>query len=306
VTRKRPIARCRPGLRARAAAAEEKAVRPVRRSHLAVREPAVRPRTPPGLVIGGTLACFAAIALVLSARSGAEVVQHGGIRVTFNGELTPRTLPRTTPASVRVAVGAKIAAADGEPPPQLRRITIAINGNGHFEPAGLPVCNLRQIQPSTTADALAACRSSLVGEGQFSANVLLTQQAPFPSEGKIYAFNSRLDGHPAILAHVYGTKPVPTSFTLPFELRPSKGTFGTVLAASLPQVTASSAYVTGLSLTLGRNFTAGGQKRSYLTAACPAPKGFPGATFPFARASFSFVGGQSLGSTLTRNCKARG
>lgn len=234
-----------------------------------------------------------------------EVVQKGGIRVSFDGELSPHTLPREKLAPVRVAVGAKIAAAPGAPPPQLRRIAIAINGNGHFEPNGLPICTLREIQPSTSADALAACSSSLVGEGEFSANVLLTQQAPFPSDGKIYAFNSRLHGRLAILAHVYGTEPVPTSFTLPFELRPTKGTFGTVLEASLPQVTASSAYITGLSLTLGRTFSSHGKQKTYLSAACPAPKGFPGATFPFAKAAFGFAE-RTLTSTLTRSCGARG
>jgi hypothetical protein len=235
----------------------------------------------------------------------AEIVQKGPVRLSFEGKLTPHTLPRHGAAPVKVAVAAKIAATNGQTPPQLRRIAIAINRNGHFEPKGLPLCPLREIQPATTANALAACRSSLVGEGRFEAKVLFTQQAPFPSQGKVYAFNSTIDGKPAILAHVYGTKPVPTSFTLPFQLKTTKGTFGTVLAASLPQVTGNSSYITGLSLTLGRNFSVHGKRRSYLSAGCPAPKGFPGASFPFAKASFGFVK-QTVSSTLTRSCGARG
>jgi hypothetical protein len=254
-----------------------------------------------------TAAVAAAIlCLALAALAQAEVVQRDNLRVTFEGALTPHTLPRTGTAPVRVSVATKVASTDGADPPQLRRISIAINRNGRFEPQGLPVCPLRAIQPSTTADALAACRSSLVGEGNFSASVLFTQQAPFPSAGKVYAFNSTIHGRPAILAHVFGTEPVPTSFTLPFELLPSKGTFGTVLRASLPQVTGNSSYITGLSLNLGRNFTAGGKRRSYLSAGCPAPKGFPGATFPFAKASFAFAGEPPVTSTLTRSCGARG
>ena len=108
------------------------------------------------------------------------------------------------------------------------------------------------------------------------------------------------------MAHVYGTNPVPTSFTLPFELKPSKGTFGTILTAFLPEVTGNSSYITGLSLNLGRSFSVHGKKRSYLSAGCPAPKGFPGATFPFAKASFAFAGKQTLTSVLTRSCGARG
>lgn len=242
--------------------------------------------------------------LDLDRHAYAEIVQHGHVRVAFEGKITPRALPRRGAAPVKVSVGAKITPTNGKAPPQLRRISIAINRYGHFEPKGLPVCMLRQIQPSTTADALAACRSSLVGEGVFSAKVLFSQQAPFPSQGKVLAFNSVIHGRPAILAHVYGTRPVPTSFTVPFELQSTQGTFGTVLRASLTPVTGSSGYITGISLNLGRNFSSHGKKHSYLSAGCPALKGFSGAVFPLARASFGFVG-RTLTSTVTQNCKVR-
>lgn len=259
-----------------------------------------RVRKAKGALLGVALLVFS-----LASLAQAEVVQSGHVRVSFGGDLTPQALPRQGSAPVRVAVDAKIGSTDSGTPPQLRRIAIAINRYGRFTPQGLPICTLREIQPSTTANALKACRGSLVGEGQFSAKVLLSQQAPFPANGKVYAFYGRLEGEPAIFAHVYGTDPVPTSFTLPFKIKPTKGTFGNVLDADLPEVTGNSGYITGLSLNLGRNFSYRGQKRSFLSASCPAPKGFPGATFPFAKASFSF-GKKTLTSTLTRNCKVRG
>jgi hypothetical protein len=236
----------------------------------------------------------------------AVVIQRAGIKVSFEGKLAPKNLPRHGSAPVRVAVGAKIAATEGKDPPQLRTISIAINRYGHFDPTGLPVCTERDIQPATNQNALKACRDSLVGVGSFSAKVLLSQQSPFPAEGKMYAFNGRVHGRPAILAHVYGTNPVPTSFTFPFELRPQKGTYGTVLKASLPQATGNSGYITGLSMNLGRNFSYRGKRHSYLTASCPAPKGFSKAVFPLAHAGFYFKGGRSLGSTLVRSCGVRG
>jgi DNA-binding beta-propeller fold protein YncE len=237
--------------------------------------------------------------------SSSEVVQRGSVRVSFDGDLTPHLLPRRGAAPVRVAVDARIASTDGSTPPQLRQMAIAINRYGHLSPQGLPLCPLREIQPSTTANALAACRAALVGEGRFSAKVLLGQQAPFPADGKVYAFNGRWHGKPAIFAHVYGTDPVPTSFTLPFTIEPSKGTFGTTLRAALPGVTGSSGYITGLSLSLGRSYVYRGRRRSYLRASCPAPSGFHGAVFPFARASFGFQGGLTLSPTVTRSCGVR-
>jgi hypothetical protein len=245
------------------------------------------------------------LALGLAGLARAEIKQRGNLRVTFEGKLTPHTLPRAGAAPIRVTVGGTIATTNGTTPPQLRQIAIAINRNGRLSAKGLPVCRLDQIQPSTTADALSVCRDSLVGEGQFSAKVLLPQQAPFPSEGKVYAFNGVLHGRPAIFAHVYGTHPVPTSSTIPFEILPANGTYGTLLRASLPRVTSQWGYVTGLELTLGRSFTYRGKRLSYLSAGCPAPKGFPGATFSLARASFSFAGMKALTSTLTRSCGVR-
>jgi hypothetical protein len=86
----------------------------------------------------------------------------------------------------------------------------------------------------------------------------------------------------------------------------SKGTFATTLTASLPQVTSEWGYVTGLQMSLSRRYTYRGKARSYASAGCPAPEGYPGAVFPFVKATYGFAGGRSLSSVLTRNCKARG
>jgi hypothetical protein len=241
-----------------------------------------------------------------AAAAASQITQGKGTRVKFDGKLAPNSLPRSKQAPIKVSVSAKISATkSGAEPAQLRTISLAINRYGHLNPQGLPVCSLRAIQPSTTEEALASCRRSLVGEGRFSAKVLFAQQSPFPASGKVYAFNGSVGGKPAILAHVYGTDPVPTSFTLVFTVSKRKGTFGTVLTASLPEATGNSGYVTGLSLELGKQFSSHGKRRSYLTAACPAPKGFPSASFSLAQAKFGF-GKQTLTSTLSSRCKVSG
>jgi DNA-binding beta-propeller fold protein YncE len=237
----------------------------------------------------------------LDSASASEVSQSGGIRVRFTGSLAPRTLPRHGRRPVVAAVGADIAVVGKHAPSQLRRIEIAINRHGHFSPAAMPKCRIEEVQPATTAAALAACRRSLVGEGRFSAKIVLPQQAPFPSSGKVYAFNGTYRGHPAILAHVYGTRPLPVSYTIPFELVPQRGTYGTLLRASLPAVTGNSGYITGLSLAFGR-----AQARGYVSAGCPAPAGFSVARFPFARVDFDFAGGRRVGTTLVRSCRPKG
>jgi hypothetical protein len=242
----------------------------------------------------------------LAAFAQAEITQKGDLRVAFQGELSPHALPHAGAAPVTVSVGTRITTADGASPPQLRSISIAVNRHGRFDRGGLPTCSLRDVQPATNANALAACRSSLIGHGTFSAKVLLPQSSPFPSDGRVLAFNGTFHGRPAILAHVYGPKPIPTSYTIPFVLEPTKGTFATTLTASLPQVTGDSGYITGLTLNLNRTFSSHGKRRSYVSASCPAPRGIALVSFRFARASFGFAGGKALTSTLTRSCRVRG
>ncbi|MBK5220025.1 MAG: hypothetical protein JJE35_09615 [Thermoleophilia bacterium] len=245
-----------------------------------------------------------AFAAAAASPSGAEVVQRGDVRVGFEAELRPRQLPRQGAAPVTVSLEGRIDPIGTTLPPRLRTIQVEINRFGRLDPSALPVCPIASIQPSTTKDALGTCGPSVVGEGSFSAAVLLPEQTPFPSRGRVVAFNGRFDGAPAILAHVYGTKPAPTSFTLPFRIGHSKGTFGTVLSASLPRVATSRAYVTSLEMTLGGG--PGGRHRGFVSAGCPAPAGFPSAVFPLARATFEFVGGPTLRSTVVRGCRARG
>lgn len=280
------------------------------------------PFAPPASVLGGQSASAAAASGLAGAASpppgvtarGARragdsdsvIVQRGPVRVKFDGKLTPQALPRHGAAPVGIAIDARISGTRGGTPPQLRRIAIEINRHGHFSTKGLPVCEERDIQPSTTTGARAACGASLVGEGHFAANVKLPKQSPFPSSGKVLAFNGHLHGKPAILAHIYGTQPVPTSIVLAFSIRKSRGTYGTVLETSLPGATGNWGYVTGLEMKLHRSFRYRGKRRSYLSAGCPAPAGFPGTSFPLARTSFAFAGGMTLVSVLNRSCRAKG
>jgi hypothetical protein len=255
------------------------------------------------LALSGLL--FAAL-LSLGAIASAEVAQKGNLRVNFEGKIAPSALPRSGDVPVNVSVSAKVSSTGTTAPPPMQKMSIAINKYGHLDTAGLPVCQLEDIQPATTDDALAVCKRSLVGEGRFLATVLQKGLAPFPSDGKIYAFNGEVEGKPAILAHVYGTQPAPASYTIAFLISRSPGTFGTTLRATLPPAKEGSGYITGISLKLGKSFISQSKGRSYFTASCPAPKGASKAVFAFADASIGFKGGPTLKSTLTRTCEAKG
>jgi hypothetical protein len=252
--------------------------------------------------VAATLCVLAALA----ATASAEVTQKGNLRVSFSGGISPHALPRQGTAPVTVDLAGEIKTVDGQDPPQLRTIALAINRNGRLDYTGLPACHYHEIQPASTAEAIESCPRSVVGTGTFSAHVVLPEQSPFPSAGKMIAFNGVFKGRHVLFAHIYGTRPLPQSTVLAFAIGRTPGTYGTTLSAQLPKVAAEWGYVSGVSLSLRRNFKYKGKPRSFISAGCPAAPGFPGATFPFAKASFGFEDGRTLASVLTRSCAARG
>lgn len=254
----------------------------------------------------GVLATAAIVLATSASLASAELTARGDLFVRFGGGITPDTLPRDARAPISVSITGTVKTLSGERPPALRGISIAINQGGRLDARGLPVCRRIEIEPSSTAEALARCGSALVGEGRYEADVAFPEQSAFPSEGRILAFNARLNGKRAILAHVFGQEPVPITRIIVFHIHESSGTFGTILTGRLPATLNRWGYLKRISLSLHRNYIYRGQRRSYLSAACKAPAGFPGATFPFAHASMAFADGRTLASTLTRSCKVRG
>jgi hypothetical protein len=254
----------------------------------------------------GVLVAIVALLAMGASLAQAELTARGDLFVKFSGGITPDALPREARAPIAIQVTGTVRTLSGERPPALRGISIAINRGGKLDAHGLPVCRQRQIEPSSTQEALARCGPALVGGGSYDADVAFPEQSAFPSHGRVLAFNAVVDGKRAILAHVYGANPIPITRIIVFRIEETGGTYGTVLTGSLPASTNRWGYLRRISLSLHRNFTYEGQRRSYLSAACDAPAGFSGATFPFAHASMRFADGRTLSSVLTRSCKVRG
>jgi hypothetical protein len=236
----------------------------------------------------------------------AELTQRGDLFVRFKGGIDPTALPRTRQAPITVSVGGTVKTLSGERPPALRKIVIELNREGELNSYGLPVCRYSQLIAVTPPRALESCGPALVGEGEYVGKSAFPEQATFPSQGHILAFNGVYHGREVILAHVYGTDPVPITRIIVFYIRRIGGTYGTVITGSLPDAVNHYGYVQGLSLRLHRTYTFRGRRRSYMSAACAAPSGFTAAAFPFARASMTFADERTLSTTLTRSCKVSG
>jgi hypothetical protein len=254
----------------------------------------------------GILVLSLIASLAYACLASGSITQKGNLRVSVDGSLTPKELPRKGTAPISVSVGGEITTTDATVPPQLKTLRIELNRKGQIDSVGLPVCKYSKIQPGSTSHALAGCRSSLVGEGSFTADITLTGQEPYPTQGRLVVFNGERHGKPVLYGHIYSSRPFATSFVIVFRLSQRQhGTYGTVLDASLPKAMDAWGRLTGLEMKLSRRFSVSGMRHSYLSSGCPAPEGFPGTTFAFTRASFIFEDGRTLTSTLTRSCRVR-
>jgi len=250
------------------------------------------------------LAALCCCAALLVPGAAGETVRQGSLQVSFGGSVSPHLLPRVGTTPIAVTIRGHVRALTADPPPSLRRIAIEVNRLGVLDHQGLPSCPLGRLRASSTETVLEQCRAALVGEGRVSGVLVLPEQAPTPFGGRVVAFNGTLpDGRPGILAHLYTSRPAPLTFVLAFSIGRAEGTFGTRLVATVPAKTRRTAHITSFTLRLHRTYTVDGERRSYLSAGCPAPEGFPSVTFPLVRTSYGFVGQKTVSDTLVRTCQ---
>lgn len=251
-------------------------------------------------------ACLAALTLLAASPASSELRQNGNLRISFDGDFSPRSLPRDHPAPISVHVKGAIGTTDGSHPPPVRRVEIALNRNGRLTTLGLPSCPSARLQSTSSETALERCRPALVGRGSFGAGVEFPGVEPFPATGRALAFFGSNKGRPALLVHLYVTAPIQTTLIIALKiLRREEGQFGNVLSARIPSLAGGLGSVTEIDLTVGRTYSYRGQRRSFISASCAAPAGFPGAPFSLARGTFFFADGRKIETTLTRHCRVR-
>ncbi|HWO83740.1 MAG TPA: hypothetical protein VNM38_08125 [Solirubrobacterales bacterium] len=237
-------------------------------------------------------------------RASAEQTQRGNLISALKGELRPLALPRGRLAPVAVHLDGRLRSADGSTVPRVTRLELGLPSRGKLSTEGLPVCRLRRLHDTRTAEALAACRPALVGRGSIEALVALPNQAPFRIRARLLAFNARIGTRRAVLLHAAAANP-PTSVVLPLLLESGKGRLGTALVGDVSSSLGPWPHLRRFRMTLFRRYRTARGQRSYLSASCPIPHVVSAGFFTFARVSYELVGGRRIGTAITRGCRAR-
>ena len=221
----------------------------------------------------------------------------------INGGIKPRTLPRDERVPVTVFLSGGVQTSDGSPIPRVNWIRLELAWRGAMNTHGLPVCPRERLTSTTTKQALERCGDSLVGRGKLSAQIFVPNQPAFRVQANLLTFNGRTKaGRAAVWAHAYSMDP-PTSFVIPFTVRNEK--HRTVLVTTIRRSVGPWPHVASFAVRVSRIYNHAGGRKSYLNASCPVPKGFSAGFLSFARATYSFAGGEKIITESVRSCRVR-
>jgi hypothetical protein len=257
------------------------------------------------LIRGFLALAFLAALVFQGGHAAAERTQDGNLIVTLNGGITPRKLPRRRPAPVAVHLAGRVLTADRSAVPRVNWIRLELAWRGVLDTKGLAVCPQIRLQNTDTRQAVERCGGALVGRGRIFAQVFLPDQPPFDVSGDLVAFNGRTKtGRPAVLVNAFSSSP-PVSFVIPFSVHHKSGSFRTVLLTTIRRSVGPWPHVANFDISVSRSFSHNGERRSYLSASCPVPKGFTAGFLSFARATYTFEGGDQITTESVRSCRAR-
>lgn len=242
------------------------------------------------------LALAAAIGLALAGVAAqAEVVRVGDVQISVQGAIFPSRLPAKTLAPTNLELSAKISTTDSTHVPRMDTIEVESNRHGYVDTKGIPTCAPSRLFNTLTSQARHVCGKALIGTGQASAEIAFPEQPPFDAGGPMLIFNGPpKHGHPRFVIHVYAHVPAPTTFVTTGVIEQG-GTRGPHITIKIPTIVGGQGSLTGFVATVHK----------VIRGNCPAPAGLPGAVFPFAKSTFTFVNGKSVQSVLVRECQVR-
>jgi len=242
------------------------------------------------LVLAGPLAA--------SAGAGGALVAVNSLILRADGGFQPRLLPRRQFAPIDFQGHFDIAAKGGGKPVPLEQAVIDFDRDGRLSVAGLPSCPVERVAAAGSAEARRTCAGAIVGTGEIEALVDLGGSA-VAAAAPLTLFNGpRQDGNPTVVLHARFTTPATQTFAIvvPIERRP--GGFRYRATLDLPPIANGLGAITHVEVKVGRRFSAGGQRRSYVSAHCS-----DGVLRTHGR--FTFADGTIIDGSVEKACTAR-
>jgi hypothetical protein len=247
------------------------------------------------------LAAIAAIAFAGISFAKPVTVTLGNLVLKFDSSISPKALPKKELAPVTFKLSANISTKDGKHPPYAKTFVAEIDKNGALNPKGLATCKPGQLEARPTAQAKAACKNALIGQGSATAEVEFPEQKPFDAKGPLLVFNGgQKGGKTLILVHVYANVPAPTAFITRVNVsKINKGKYGLKVDSKIPLIANGAGSLTNFEITNKKFFNYKGKKQSYFLAKCPSGT-------LFGQGEVSFSSGDKLKGSVVVPCTPKG
>lgn len=253
-------------------------------------------------LLAGLVAALAAALTASAAFAGPTVVGPNGNTQSIDVRIKPKKLPRRgfAPATLEVTTKTTSTTNPSGVPIPARRAVVDFDRNARLFTRGLPTCNPRRLQSTSTEQARSLCGRAQIGSGK--ATVLLPLGAQlFVEPTVVTAFHGPREGRrPTVLLHAYGVAPVQTTLVLsgPVSNFNRQG-FGPRIDLTIPKIAGGAGALTDFHVRISKRWRFKGQRRSFVSARCTSSRRHK------ARGAFTFADGETLTARSVRPCAQR-
>jgi hypothetical protein len=214
------------------------------------------------------LLILAAGAAFAAGAGATAMVETRELRIELDAAFQPRNLPAHSFAPVQFEGSVAISKPGGGVPPALQQIVLDFDRDGRLDAGGLPTCAPERIAAASVEEARKICKGAIVGTGKIEALVGLAS-GPVPTSSPLTLFNGpRQNGDPTVVVHARTTVPATQTYAFVVPIEKRRGEFRYRATVNIPPLAGGLGAVTDIRVKVGRQYTADGVKRSYVSARC--------------------------------------
>ena len=243
--------------------------------------------------------CCAAAVLAGASLAGAALVSVNGIELRANGGFAPQVLPRHGYAPIEFEGFFDVAARGGGKPARLDEVVIDFDRDGRLNTTGLPTCSPSYLEGVGVRAGRENCGGAVVGTGLVEAFVELPGGGAIEGSAPLAIYNGPpLEGRPTAVLHARMSVPEVQTFAILVPIERRRGGFRYRARLAVPEIAGGRGTLTRVEVEVGRRFTSGGVRRSYVSARCS-----DGIVRTHGR--FTFAEGTIIDGSVEKGCTPR-
>lgn len=238
-------------------------------------------------------------ALAGATLAAAALVSVNDIELRANGGFQPQVLPRHSYAPIEFQGFFDVAARGGGKPVRLDEAVIDFDRDGRLSVAGLPSCSPSALAEIGVGKGRETCAGAIVGTGRVEAFVELPGGGALRGSSPLTIFNGPpLEGGPTAVIHARMTVPEVQTFAILVPIERRRGGFRYRARIAIPEIAGGRGVITRVEAEVGRRYSSGGKRRSYVAARCS-----DGIIHTHGR--FTFAEGTVIDGSVEKGCTAR-